>query len=230
MSKGILGKKMGMSQVFRENGKVVAVSILKAGPCNILQIKSKERDKYQAVQLGFDDVKNSKVKKPMRSVFKRAKTSAKKFIKEIPVENMEEYKSKDKILIDIFKPGEYVDITGASKGKGFQGGVKRWGWKIGPKSHGSRSHRIPGSIGASSDPSRVVKGKHLPGRMGNKTVTVRNLEIIKVILERNILVVKGHIPGARNSYLVIKQSSKNQKSKYYQDENTTKSKHIPNLK
>jgi large subunit ribosomal protein L3 len=205
---GLLGKKIGMTQVFGEDGRVTPATAIQAGPCFVLQVKSAERDGYYAVKVGFDEQKESRVNKPLRGIFKKAGISAKKFIREFSIEPGQEYKVGEKIPLDIFSVGEFVDITGVSIGKGFQGGMKRWHWKGGGKTHGSMSHRRPGSIGASSDPSRVLKGKHLPGHMGNRRVTVQNLKVLKVDAENNLILVKGAVPGHRNSYLVIKSAKK----------------------
>lgn len=186
---GILGKKIGMTQVFREDGRVMPVTVIATGGC-ILQIKTKEKDGYNAIQLGFED---------------------KRFIKEIPVCDPQNYKVGQDIGMMQFSPGDFVDIAATSKGRGFQGGIKRWHWSRGPESHGSMSHRAPGSIGASAFPSRVYKGHHLPGHMGNKKVTVQNLEIVKVDKDNSLLVVSGSVPGHNNCCLIIKKSKKKKK-------------------
>ncbi len=184
--RGILGKKIGMTQIFREDGQIMPVTVIESGPCSISQIKTQNKDGYDAIQLNFKD----------------------KLTKEIRLSDPTSYKVGQNIDLAQFSPGDFVDITGASKGKGFQGGIKRWNWKRGPQSHGSMSHRAPGSIGASAYPSRVVKGHHLPGHMGNQRTTVQNLEIIKVDKENNLLVVGGSVPGHRNCFLVIKKAKK----------------------
>ncbi len=205
---GILGKKIDMTQVFGEDGQIIPVTVIAGGPCSVLQIKTRESDGYDAIQLGFEDIKELKLSKPLRGKFKKSKVAPKKFIKEIYVPEPKTYHLGQNIDVAIFAPGDFVDIVGISKGRGFQGGVKRWGWSGGPKSHGSMSHRAPGSIGASAFPSRVFKGHHLPGHMGNQRITVQNLEVIKVDKENNLLVVKGSVPGHKNSYLLIKKSKK----------------------
>ena len=197
-----------MTQIFREDGQIVPVTIIAGEPCCVLQVKTKAKDGYDAVQLGFEDTKEMKVNKPQREKFKRIKVAPKKFIKEICVLNPEEYKLGSNIDTTVFQPGDFVDIVGTSIGRGFQGGMKRWNWSGGPKGHGSMSHRVPGSIGASAFPSRVHKGHHLPGHMGNQRVTVQNLEVVKVDKENNLLVVKGSVPGHKNSYLIINKSKK----------------------
>lgn len=205
---GILGRKIGMTQVFTPEGEVVPVTVIESGPCSVLQVKTKEQDGYSAIQLGFGDKKDSKVNKPLREKFKKVKVTPKRFIKEIRVLNPKEYQVGQNIDVALFNPGDFVDIEGRSIGRGFQGGVKRWHWSGGPKSHGSMSHRAPGSIGASAYPSRVYKGHHLPGHMGNQKVTAQNLEVIKVDKDNNLLAVRGLVPGHKNTYLVIKKAKK----------------------
>lgn len=205
---GILGKKLGMTQIFKEDGKALPVTVIESKPCCVLQVKTKESHGYNAIQLGFEDTNESKVNKPLRGMFKKIKVSPKKFIKEIPMQEQENYKVGQNIDVTIFNPGDFIDIVGTSKGRGFQGGVKRWHWKGGPKSHGSMSHRVPGSIGASAYPSRVYKGHHLPGHMGNRKVTIQNLEVIKVDKDNNLLVVNGSVAGHKNCILIINKSKK----------------------
>jgi large subunit ribosomal protein L3 len=206
--KGILGKKIGMTQVFKD-GELVPVTIVTAGPCYVLEIKDEENFGYNAIKLGYE--KKEKANKPISGFFKKLGIENLKYTRELRIDKSQEvkkYKVGELIYVDIFKIGEFVDVIGVSKGKGFQGGIKRWGWHIGPKSHGSMSHRVIGSIGASSDPSRVLKGLHMPGHMGNKKVTIQNLEVIDVDKENNALLLKGAIPGARNSFLVIRNAKK----------------------
>ena len=205
---GILGKKIGMTQVFSEDGQIVPVTVIESNSCCVVQIKTKETDGYNAIQLGFEDIKDVKTKKPLREKFKKIKVKPKRFIKEMRVEDPENYKVGQNIEISQFCPGDFVEIVGISKGKGFQGGIKRWNWSGGPSGHGSMSHRSPGSIGASAFPSRVHKGHHLPGHMGSQRVTVGGLEVIKVDKDNNLLVVRGSVPGHKNCYLVIKKSKK----------------------
>lgn len=223
---GILGKKIGMTQVFGEDGQVIPVTAIASGPCSVLQIKTKKSDGYNAIRLGFEDIKDSKVKKPLREVFKKIKVTPKRFIKEIPVENPENYRIAQNIDVAQFCPGDFVDIVGTSKGRGFQGGIKRWHWSGGPKTHGSMSHRTPGSIGASAFPSRVYKGHHLPGHMGNQRVSVQNLEVIKVDKENNLLVLKGSVPGPLNSYLIIKKAKKKKPKAIKKEPEETNEKHL----
>jgi len=210
--KGILGKKVGMTQVFK-NGRVLPVTVVSAGPCYVMEIKKEQTHGYNALKIGYGEMKeNSKhAKKPVLGQFKKAKLKPLRYLREIRIEDsavLDKYTVGQEMKVDIFKTGEFVDVTAKSKGKGFQGGVKRWGWSIGPKSHGSRSHRAIGSIGASSSPSRVLKGLHMPGHMGSEFVTVQNLEVVDIDIEKNLILVKGGIPGAVNSLLVIKSAKK----------------------
>jgi large subunit ribosomal protein L3 len=205
---GILGKKIGMTQVFGENGQIIPVTVIESGPCYVLQIKTEKSDGYGAIQLGLGEKKESRVKKPLREKFKKVKVTPKAFIKEICVPDPKEYQIGQDIDVGLFKRGDFVDIEGTSIGRGFQGGIKRWHWSGGPKSHGSMSHRTPGSIGASAYPSRVYKGHHLPGHMGKQRVNVQNLEVIKVDKAHNLLAIKGSVPGHKNSYLIIKKAKK----------------------
>ena len=207
LATGILGKKIGMTQIFRDNGNIVPVTLIEAGPCPVLQVKSKETDGYSAIQLGFGDKKESRSNKPDIGRFKSANSSPKRFVKEIRTAPDETWTKGDSVKLD-FKAGEFVDVTGTSIGKGFQGGVKRWHWKGGPKTHGSTSHRRPGSIGSSSDPSRVFKGHHLPGHMGHEKKTVQNLEVIKIDPENSMLVLRGSVPGHKNGYVIIRKAKK----------------------
>lgn len=205
---GILGKKLGMTQIFKESGKLVPVTVIEAGPCAVLQIKKKDTDGYEAIQLGFDDKRESLVNNPDMGRFKKVGIRPKRFIKELRLAGVDSYKVGQNIEVDVFSVGDFVDITGTSIGRGFQGGVKRWGWRGGPGSHGSMFHRAIGSIESGPRLTRVTKGHHMPGHMGDETVTVCNLEVIKVDKEKNLLVVKGSIPGAENRYLIIRESKK----------------------
>lgn len=207
MAKGILGRKIGMTQVFKEDGTVVPVTVIEAGPCVVLQKKDEDNDGYVAVQLGFADQKEHRANKPQLGHVKKAGTTPKRYIKEIRGVNLDEYEVGQEVKVDIFEEGEFVDVTGTSKGKGFQGAIKRHGQSRGPMSHGSRYHRGPGTMGP-VDPARVRKGKKLPGHMGSETVTLQNLEVIKVDTERNCLLVKGSIPGPRNSFVKIRSAVK----------------------
>jgi len=204
MMKAILGKKLGMTQVF-DGDELVPVTVIEAKSCIIVQKKTKEKNGYTGVQLGLEELPEDKVNKPLLGHFKKSKITPRRYLKEIRTENVDELKVGEEIKVEVFNKGDLVNITGISKGKGFQGVVKRHGFKGGPASHGTKQwHRRPGSIGASSDPSRVFKGKKMPGRMGARKVTVRNLEIVGVEKEQSILLVKGSVPGKRGSLLVIK--------------------------
>lgn len=205
---GILGKKVGMTQIFKESGRLVPVTVIEAGPCSVLQIKKKETDGYEAVQIGFEDKRESLVNNPDAGRFKKAGVKPKRFIKELRLKEVNNFKVGQEIDVDVFSIGDFVDITGTSIGRGFQGGVKRWGWHGGPGSHGSMFHRAIGSIESGPRLTRVTKGHHMPGHMGNTTITVCNLEILKIDKDKHLLAVKGSIPGAKNSYLVIKESKK----------------------
>ncbi|KXG44900.1 50S ribosomal protein L3 [Tepidibacillus decaturensis] len=207
MAKGILGKKLGMTQVFTPEGNVVPVTVVQAGPCVVLQKKDLANDGYEAVQLGFDDQKEFRANKPELGHAKKAGTAPKRFIKEIRGMSMDVAVGQE-IKADLFAEGEMVDVTGTTKGKGFAGSIKRHNQSRGPMAHGSRYHRRPGSMGAIA-PNRVLKGKPLPGRMGTDQVTIQNLEIVKVDTDRNVILVKGSIPGPKNSYVVIKETVKN---------------------
>ncbi|MBU4128492.1 50S ribosomal protein L3 [bacterium] len=199
--RGILGKKLGMRQIYDEEGKSIPVTIIQAGPCFVTQIKE------GSIQLGFDRTK--KIKKPLKGHLAKAKVNPVRILKEISISKGEEYILGQELKVDIFKEGDYLDITGMSKGKGFAGVMKRWGFAGGPASHGSTSHRRVGSIGSGSAfPSRVKKGKKMPGRMGGDRVTVQNLKVMKVEPEKNLLLVEGAVPGARGGYLIIKEALK----------------------
>jgi len=207
MLEGIIGKKVGMTQTFGDNGNVFPVTIITAGPCTVIQRKTMEKDGYVAVQLGLHDEKEVKhVNKPLEGHFNKAGVPPVKFIREFPVDEKSEVKEGDQFFVDIFSVGDKVDVVGTSKGKGFAGVIKRWGFKGGKATHGSMFHRKPGSIGASAYPSRVMKGKKLPGQMGNKRVSIKNLTVIEADKEKNLLVVKGAVPGAAGGYLLIKKS------------------------
>jgi large subunit ribosomal protein L3 len=205
---GLLGKKIGMTQVFDKDGRVVPVTVIEAGPCHLLQIKTKERDGYNAIQLCFGEKKPKNTARALMSKFNKLNITSKASIKEFRVDSIDGLNVGQVLTVDLFNAGDYVDTTGISIGKGFQGGVKRWHWKSGDKTHGSTSHRRPGSIGSSSSPSRVFKGHHLPGRMGGKKVTVQNLEVVRVDKDKNLLIIKGAVPGHDNSILSIKKALK----------------------
>jgi large subunit ribosomal protein L3 len=206
--KGILGKKLGMTQVFTAEGNVVPVTVIEAGPCVVLQKKDQENDGYEAVQLGFSDKKEQRSIKPEIGHAKKAGATPKRYVREIRGINLVDYEVGQQVKADLFAAGEFVDVTGISKGKGFAGVIKRWGQSTGPMSHGSRYHRGPGSMG-SIQANRVPKGKHLPGHMGSETVTIQKLEVIRVDAERNVILVKGSIPGPKNGFVKVKQTVKN---------------------
>ncbi|WPC41759.1 50S ribosomal protein L3 [Clostridium sp. JS66] len=208
MKKAILGKKLGMTQIFDENGKIVPVTVIEAGPCVVFQKKTTEKDGYEAIQLGFDDIREKLVNKPMKGHFAKAGAALKRFVKEIRVEDINAYEVGQEIKADVFAAGEKIDVSGVSKGKGFQGTIKRWNAQRGPMSHGSKFHRAPGSMGASSDPSRTFKNKKLPGHMGNVNTTVLNLEVAKVMPEKNIILIKGGVPGPNKGFVVIRNTVK----------------------
>ena len=208
MKKAIIGKKIGMTQIFDEAGKVIPVTAIEAGPCVIAQIKTVETDGYDAVQLGFGDVKENKVNKPEKGHFAKANVTAKKHLREFRLDSLEGLKVGDELKADVFSVGDSVDIQGTSKGKGFQGVIKRHGQSRGPMGHGSMYHRRPGSMGPTSTPGRVFKGKKLPGHMGRQTVTIQNLDVVAVDLDKNVILVKGSVPGAKGAILKIKMSVK----------------------
>ncbi len=207
MAKGILGRKIGMTQLFNENGELVPVTVIEAEPNVVLQVKTMENDGYEAIQLGFADKKQNRSNKPEKGHAEKANTNPKRYIREIRNANLADYEVGQEVKVDIFEPGEKVDVTGTSKGKGFQGAIKRHGQSRGPMSHGSHYHRGPGSMGV-IDPMRVMKGKKLPGQMGGETITIQNLEVVKVDVENNLLLVKGNVPGAKKSYLEITSAVK----------------------
>ena len=203
MIRGMLGKKVGMTQVFLENGRVVPVTVVQAGPCTVTQIKTMGKDGYQAGQVGFRQAK--RLNKPMRGHL--ARTGLFRFLREMPVDSLEGLEAGQEVRVEAFQPGEKVDVIGTSKGKGFQGGVKRHGFHGGPRTHGQSDRaRAPGSIGAGTDPARVLKGKKMAGHMGNVRVTVKDLEVVEVVPGRNLLLLKGGVPGAPNGLLIIRKT------------------------
>ena len=208
MKKAILATKIGMTQIFNENGALVPVTVLQAGPCVVTQVKTEENDGYKAVQVGFVDKREKLVSKPVKGHFDKAGVAYKRFVREFRLDNAEEYSVKDEIKADIFAAGDKIDATAVSKGKGFQGAIKRHGQSRGPMAHGSKYHRHAGSNGACSDPSKVFKGKKMPGHMGSKRVTVQNLEVVKVDAENNLILVKGAVPGPKKSLVTIKETVK----------------------
>ena len=208
--KGILGKKLGMTQIFTEEGIVVPVTVVEAGPNVVTQVKTVEKDGYNAIQVGFEDAKEKSLNKPQKGHLAAANV-LKKHLKEFRVDAVEEFTVGQEIKADLFAAGEKIDVTGTSKGKGFQGPIKRLGQSRGPESHGSRYHRRPGSMGACSFPGRVFKNKKLAGHMGSVKVTVQNLEVVRVDADKNLILVKGAIPGPKGSMVTIKEAVKSSK-------------------
>jgi len=208
MQKNILGRKLGMTQIFDENGIVIPVTVIEAGPCSVVQVKTVETDGYNATVLSFGEIKDKNVNKPIKGIFAKAKLPAKRYLREFKCEDSNEVSVGDEVKVDVFQMGDMVDVSGTSKGKGFQGVIKRHGQHRGPMGHGSMYHRRPGSMGPTSSPGRVFKGKKLPGHMGMKTITIQNLEVVRVDLDKNVLLVKGSVPGAKGSLLKIKQAVK----------------------
>ena len=210
MAKGILGKKIGMTQIFEADGKMIPVTVVEAGPCLVIQNKTEETDGYNAVQLGFGELKEKHTSKPMKGHFDKAGVTPVKFVRELRLSAPSEYTVGQKISAEIFTSGELIDATGISRGKGFAGTIKRHNFSRGPMAHGSKSHREPGSMGPmhSGPGGRVIKGKKLPGRMGNAKVTVQRLTVAKVDTDRNLILVKGSIPGAAGSFVVLRETVK----------------------
>lgn len=206
MEKGIIGRKVGMTQLFTEAGKLVPVTVLEAGPCVVTQKKTVDNDGYEAIQLGFDDVREKLVTKPLKGHYNKANVGYKKVLREFDLDSA--LNIGDIIKADTFAAGDKVDVTGISKGKGYQGAIKRHGYHIGPKAHGSGYHRHQGSMGANTDPSRVMKGKGMPGHMGSEQVTIQNLDIVKVDVENNLIAIKGAIPGPNGGLIVVRTAVK----------------------
>ena len=208
--KTLIGKKVGMTQIFDEKGLVIPVTVIEAGPCSVVQVKTVETDGYNAVQLGYGDVKEYKVNKPEKGHFKKSNVTVQKHLREFRVcpESIATVKVGDEIKVDTFQAGDKVDVQGITKGKGFQGVIKRHGQARGPMGHGSMYHRRPGSMGPTSTPGRVFKGKKLPGHMGVEKVTVQNLEVVKVDLDKNAILIKGSVPGNKGSILKIRNAVK----------------------
>ena len=208
MKKAILATKVGMTQIFAETGELIPVTVLLAGPCTVTQVKTEETDGYNAVQVGFSDIREKLVNKPKKGVFDKAGVSVRRYLREFRFDNAAEYKVADEIKADIFEAGDKVDATAITKGHGFQGAVKRLGQHRGPMKHGSKFHRHQGSNGPATTPGRVVKGKGMPGHMGSVQRTIQNLEIIRVDAENNLLLVKGSVPGPKKSLITIRESVK----------------------
>ena len=208
MKKAILGKKIGMTQVFTEDGQLIPVSVIQAGPCQVVQKKTEEVDGYTAVQVGYEDKKERRANKPEKGHFQKANVPVKKCLKEFKLDNAAELNVGDELTVEQFADGDVLDVTGTSKGHGFAGTIKRWGTHRGPMTHGSHYHRGPGSLGACSDPSRVFKGKKMPGHYGVVKVTIQNLDLVKIDKERNLLLVKGSIPGPKGGLVVVRNAVK----------------------
>ncbi len=208
MQKAILGRKIGMTQVFTEDGVVIPVTVIEAGPVAVVQKKTVENDGYDAIQVGFENAKEKAVTKPLKGHFAKAGVALKKVLREFRLDDCAVYNVGDQITAEIFAAGEKVDVTGTSKGKGFAGSIKRWGSHRGPMTHGSGYHRRPGSLGACSTPSRVMKNKKLPGHMGVERVTVQNLDVVRVDNDKNLILVKGAVPGAKGGLLIVRDTVK----------------------
>ncbi len=208
MKKGIIGKKIGMTQIFDEKGNVIPVTVIEAGPCVVAQVKTTQTDGYNAIQLGFGEIKDKHINKPEAGHFAKAKLANKKHLREFRLEDISSYKVGDEVKADVFVAGEKIDVQGISKGKGFQGVIKRHGQHRGPMGHGSMYHRRPGSMGPTSTPGRVFKGKKLPGHMGRTTITIQNLDVVRVDMDKNVLLIKGSVPGPKGAILKIKSSVK----------------------
>ena len=208
MKKAIIGKKVGMTQIFDEAGKVVPVTVIEAGPCVVVQKKTVEKEGYAAVQLGFEDVAEKKLTKPQKGHFEKASVAPKKYLHEFRLDDCAALNVGDVIKADVFAEGDHVDVTGVSKGKGFEGNIKRWNQGRGRKTHGSHSYRVAGSLGACTYPGEVFRTKRLPGHMGSETVTVQNLEVARVDAARNLLLIKGAIPGAKGTMVTVKSTVK----------------------
>ena len=208
MKKAILATKVGMTQIFNEDGQLIPVTVLQAGPCVVTQVKTEENDGYEAVQVGFGDIRESLVNKPEKGHFDKAGVAVKRFVKEFRFDNAAEYAVGQEIKADIFAAGDKIDATAVSKGKGFQGAIKRLGQSRGPMAHGSKFHRHQGSNGSATTPGRVFKGKGMPGHMGSKRITIQNLEVVRVDVENNVILVKGAVPGPKKSLVTLKETVK----------------------
>lgn len=208
MKKAILCKKVGMTEIFSEDGTLTPVTVLEAGPCVVTQVKTVDSDGYDAVQVGFDEKRETIVNKPQRGIFEKAGTTTKRYLRELKLENAADYKLGDVIKADIFAAGDHIDATAVSKGKGYQGTIRRLGQHRGPMGHGSKFHRHQGSNGTSSDPSRVYPGKGMPGHMGSERITIQNLEIVRVDADNNLLLVKGAVPGPKKGLVTVRETVK----------------------
>jgi len=208
MKKAIVAKKLGMTQVFTENGKLIPVTVLEAGPCVITQKKTKENDGYEAVQVGFGEVKLKRVTKPLKGHFTKAGVEVKKVLRELRLDDISGMEVGQEVKADVFAAGDKVDVSGVSKGKGYQGAIKRYGQSRGPMAHGSKYHRGLGSMGSGTTPGKVKKNKHMPGHMGSENVTVQNLEVVRADAEKNLLLIKGAVPGAKGTVVMVKSTVK----------------------
>lgn len=208
MKKAIIGRKIGMTQIFDDAGRAVPVSVVLAGPNVVVQKKTTEKEGYDAIQVGFEDMREGLANKPVKGQFAKASVPLKRFLREFRIESASSYSVGDVLKADVFAAGDKVDVSGVSKGKGYQGTIKRWNAHRGPMTHGSKNHRVVGSMGASSFPSRTFKNKHMPGHMGSENVTVQNLEVVKVDADKNLILIRGGIPGARKGLVMIKDSVK----------------------
>ncbi len=208
MDKAIIGKKIGMSQIFTAEGKVIPVTVVEAGPCQVVQVKTKENDGYEAVQVSFGTIKETRVNKPETGHFKKAGVDVKKYLRELRFANCANYALGQELTCDMFKEGDKIDVTGTSKGHGYSGVIQRWNQHTGPMAHGSGYHRGVGSLGANSSPSRVFKNKHMAGQWGSEKVTVQNLTVVRVDAARNLLLIKGAVPGPKGGLVVVKESIK----------------------
>ena len=208
MKKAILATKIGMTQIFAEDGELIPVTVLQAGPCVVTQVKTVANDGYSAVQVGFMDKREKLANKPMKGQFEKAGTSVKRYVKELKLDDAESYELGQEITVSMFEAGDKVDATAISKGKGYQGAIKRHGQHTGPKTHGSKYHRHAGSNGMASDPGKVMKGKKMPGHMGHERVTIQNLEVVRIDAENNVILVKGSVPGPKKSLVTLKSAVK----------------------
>ena len=208
MKKAILATKIGMTQIFAEDGELIPVTVLQAGPCVVTQVKTVANDGYSAVQVGFMDKREKLANKPMKGQFEKAGTSVKRYVKELKLDDAESYELGQEITVSMFEAGDKVDATAISKGKGYQGAIKRHGQNTGPKTHGSKYHRHAGSNGMASDPAKVMKGKKMAGHMGHVQVTVQNLEVVRIDAENNVILVKGSVPGPKKSLVTLKSAAK----------------------
>ena len=212
MKKGIVGKKIGMTQIFTEDGRLIPVTVIEAGPCPVVQKKTVEKDGYEAIQVGFDAYAPNRaeklVNKPLKGHFAKAEVAPTRKLRELRLDDCSAYNVGDEVKVDVFAAGDKIDVTGTSKGHGFTGVIQRWNQHTGPMAHGSKYHRGVGSMGANSDPSRVFKNKHMPGHYGVERVTIQNLEIVKVDAERNLLLIKGAVPGPNGTVLLVRDSVK----------------------